>query len=316
MNNKTKRGIATFLASAAVFTTGCTTLEAHAEDALQSGNTSINGVITTETIYYIKEGDTLGSIALKYFGNANYAQDLAIYNNISNVDMIYAGDVIYIPATLNDLFAVSRNEEKKEYAAPEEYVIQSGDNLTKICNAYYGNSNIKTIWRLATYNNLASPSLIYAGNKLLIPSKEELDNIIPYDYSAALEAEKNVEDTLYTVVHFDTVTRICNKFYGISDRDTVWKFSTYNNLDDQNMIYEGQVLRIPSYDVLKTVVSRDYSATERVYDETLPPHHHCWPIIPDNGYPFDILDPRLRPYWDPCFKTEDPCMKPPVLEKK
>ncbi len=50
-----------------------------------------------DTVYTVKSGDNLSSIALKYFGDANKYRDIAHYNNISNPDLIKVGQQIRIP---------------------------------------------------------------------------------------------------------------------------------------------------------------------------------------------------------------------------
>lgn len=75
-----------------------------------SGNTSdttiqngeSNSEQTTSTtnenqIYEIKKGDNLYRISIKFYKTGKYYEALAIYNNLTNVDAIYAGLKIKIP---------------------------------------------------------------------------------------------------------------------------------------------------------------------------------------------------------------------------
>ncbi|MDV6376122.1 LysM peptidoglycan-binding domain-containing protein [Deinococcus arenicola] len=50
-----------------------------------------------DTVYTVQSGDTLGSIAQKYFGNAAEYKKIAHFNNISNPDLIKVGQQIRIP---------------------------------------------------------------------------------------------------------------------------------------------------------------------------------------------------------------------------
>ena len=50
-----------------------------------------------DTVYTVKAGDNLSSIAQKYFGDASKYRDIAHYNNISNPDLIKVGQQIRIP---------------------------------------------------------------------------------------------------------------------------------------------------------------------------------------------------------------------------
>ncbi len=52
------------------------------------------------------------------------------------------------------------------------YVIKSGDTLSAICRKYYGQASLYN--KLAAYNGIKNPNLIYAGHTLKIPEKSML----------------------------------------------------------------------------------------------------------------------------------------------
>ena len=79
---------------------------------------------TDEINYVVKKGDTLSLIASKY--NTTY-QKLASYNNISNPNKIYPGQIIKIKQDIN--------------INPTNYVIKKGDTLSSIASRY------KTSWK-------------------------------------------------------------------------------------------------------------------------------------------------------------------------
>lgn len=47
--------------------------------------------------YIIKPGDTLSAISRKFYGNASLYTKLAVFNNIKNPNLIYAGKTLRIP---------------------------------------------------------------------------------------------------------------------------------------------------------------------------------------------------------------------------
>ncbi|MCX7772781.1 MAG: LysM peptidoglycan-binding domain-containing protein [Clostridia bacterium] len=53
--------------------------------------------VTVQT-YTVKSGDTLSSICRKYYGDPSLSLKLAKHNNIKNVNLIYAGNVIKLPS--------------------------------------------------------------------------------------------------------------------------------------------------------------------------------------------------------------------------
>lgn len=54
----------------------------------------------------------------------------------------------------------------------QSYTIKPGDTLSAICRKYYGNSSLYS--KLAAYNNVKNPNLIYAGNTLKLPDKSAM----------------------------------------------------------------------------------------------------------------------------------------------
>lgn len=95
--------------------------------------------------YTVQKGDTLSGIAIRY--NTTY-QELARINNISNPNLIYAGQVIKVPN--NEVNVI-------------EYIVQPGDNLSYIASRYGTTSQ-----RLAQINNISNPNLIYPGQIIKI----------------------------------------------------------------------------------------------------------------------------------------------------
>ena len=104
----------------------------------------------TEIVYTVKLGDTLSGIASQY--GTTY-QALAEYNGIENPNLIYIGQKIKIPGG-------SGAAVKTETV----YTVKHGDTLSGIA-AKYGT----TYQKLAAYNGITNPNLIFAGQKIRIP---------------------------------------------------------------------------------------------------------------------------------------------------
>jgi len=103
------------------------------------------------TTYVVQWGDTLYAIASRYGTNAGAIVSL---NGLSNPDFIYAGQRLQIPGSGTP-------------ASPTStciYVVRRGDTLTRIALAYR-----TTVWALTIANNLANPSFIWVGQRLVIP---------------------------------------------------------------------------------------------------------------------------------------------------
>lgn len=79
--------------------------------------------------YSVKKGDTLSAIAKKY--NTSVAE-LAKYNKIPDVNMIYVGQVIKIPTKASTSTTVAKERT---------YTVQKGEGLYIIAKKVYGNGN-------------------------------------------------------------------------------------------------------------------------------------------------------------------------------
>ena len=131
---------------------------------------------------------------------------LVRWNNISNPNLITVGQILYF-SDKSSLGSGSRIT----------YVVQAGDTLSGIA-ARFGT----TVANLVSINNISNPNLIYVGQVLIISG-----SISNY--------------TSYTVQAGDSLSAIAARF-----GTTVAELVSLNNISDPNLIYVGQVLKIPS----------------------------------------------------------------------
>jgi LysM repeat protein len=103
----------------------------------------------TGNYYVVQRGDTLYSIARRYGASV---WQLAAYNNICNMNLIYVGQVLIIPGT--------------GPAPGEHYVVKRGDTLYSIARRYG-----LPVWQLASYNGIPNPNRIYVGQVIRIPPR-------------------------------------------------------------------------------------------------------------------------------------------------
>lgn len=129
--------------------------------------------------YTIKEGDTLGSIAKRFFGSEIYYLELAEYNHIPDPAKIWAGEVLEIPEDLMELLTV----DLYDYEHDKSYTVKEGDTLFRIARVQYETHNRDVVDKLATYNGLCDPNLLRVGQVLSIPVIEKLMEVDQYDYT-------------------------------------------------------------------------------------------------------------------------------------
>lgn len=114
--------------------------------------------------------------------------------------------------------------EKTETKKPENnneivYVVKSGDTLSGIASKYN-----TTYQALAKHNNIKDPNVINIGQKIRIPGK--------------IAAKPTVKT--YVVKSGDTLSSIADKH-----NTTYYVLAKYNGIEDPNLIYPGQKIKIP-----------------------------------------------------------------------
>ena len=115
-------------------------------------------------------------------------------------------------------------------------IIQRGDTLSELALKYN-----TTVARLVELNNIANPNLIYAGQTLIVPSGETIEES---------NGNSTSGQTIYIVKAGDTLNKIAAEF-GM----TAIAIAKENNIRNINLIYVGQRLVIPTnrYDLNHTL---------------------------------------------------------------
>ena len=151
--------------------------------------------------YTVKDGDTLYTIAQKYYNNGYLYQQIAVQNKITDVNTLTPGQVLTIPKlnqpevspspsqsptpssipqisptdqtsqntgyTTSGIGGVANQTAWGEKITGNSYTVQEGDWLSKIAGRAYG--NIFAYQKIAQANNIQNPNLIEPGMVLTIP---------------------------------------------------------------------------------------------------------------------------------------------------
>ncbi len=128
----------------------------------------------TTTTYIVRVGDTLFSIATRYHTTA---ATLAQLNGIVNPALIYVGQTLVVPALPGGSALPSPTATPASASAPAGdtvYIVQPGETLYRIALRFN-----TTVWTLAAYNKLETPTMIYWGQRLLIPSGSQHSETVP-----------------------------------------------------------------------------------------------------------------------------------------
>ena len=140
--------------------------------------------------------------------------------DISGINGYVDQDKFTSGVLLNDISKIQSDDNIKEVT--QNIIVKKGDTLSKIGEKY--NASCAD---LAKINNIKNPNLIYEGQQLKVVKNK--DNKL-YDTS----------HILYIVKKGDTLTKIAKEY-----KIGVEKIVKLNKISNPNMIYIGEVLRIP-----------------------------------------------------------------------
>ena len=190
-----------------------------------------NGGSSNPKTYTVQSGDTLSGIAAR-FGVT--VQDLCNWNNISDPNKIYVGEVLNLTGPSSD---------QSSNSTPQTYTVQSGDTLSGIA-ARFG----VTVQELCNWNNISNPNCIYVGEVLKLSGGSTSSN------------SSSSNPTTYTVQSGDTLSGIAQKF-GV----TVQELCDWNNISNPNYIYVGEVLRVSGNTGSTSSTSTSTSSNAQTY---------------------------------------------------
>jgi len=160
----------------------------------------------------VRAGDTLYSIAALYGVTVD---EIKALNNITDPSTLSVGQVLII----------RRGETPSATATPVPtgeivHVVQRGENLFRIALRYG-----TTVQAVADRNKIVNPSLIWAGQKLIIPVGGA-----PSAPSGKIHVVQAGENLFRIALRYNT---------------TPWAIAAANGLSNTHYIYVGQRLRIP-----------------------------------------------------------------------
>lgn len=167
-------------------------------------------------VHVVQRGDTMYSIARTY-GTTVWA--IASANGIANPNRIFVGQRLRIPSGHS-----GGQWDGGYHGGGGVYIVRHGDTLSGIAR-HLGVS----LRALINVNGIRNPNCIYAGQRLVIPGGGGDDG-----------GCQSCGGTFYRVQRGDTLYSIAWR-YGRS----VWAIAHANGIHNPNVIYAGQVLRIP-----------------------------------------------------------------------
>lgn len=132
-------------------------------------------------LHTIKSGETISSLADKYYGDYRKFHIIAKYNEIEDATRLAVGQSIKVPVIKGMPIVAGTHDIRTEGGQPASlagedvvvvqryvrHVVKPGDSLSKLAGIYYG--DFKRYDVIADFNGLASATAISVGQELKIP---------------------------------------------------------------------------------------------------------------------------------------------------
>ncbi len=192
-----------------------------------------------QTTHVVQPGENLFRIALRYGVSVDA---ILAANDLSSANLVYAGQVLVIPAGEVPLPGEATQPEAPAPATTTEtsggatHTVARGETLFSLARQYG-----VTINAILEANGMTDPNRIYAGQTLTIPAASALPSAAAADSEpAAAPAAESGVSVDHIVSRGETLGRIAQR-YGV----TVGAIMAANNISDPNRIYAGQTLTIP-----------------------------------------------------------------------
>jgi len=119
------------------------------------------------TTHTVTAGETLWTIAERYYKSGYNWVDIQKENSLANADAIEVGQTLTIP-NATPIFPPNQITATATEAKPQTYTVVRGDTLWDISMRFYNGDGYQWV-RIAQINKLANPDLIHAGNVLTLP---------------------------------------------------------------------------------------------------------------------------------------------------
>ena len=213
--------------------------------------------------YQVKSGDTLWTIAERFYGDGRRHRVIAVINHLTDPDHIVVGQELEIPyvtfrhrvkagdtkrrlalhfysdTTMSEVFEIPNGAAQRDLIVGEwllipdlsnvgPHTVVTGETLPVLSERWYGEANLWPIIAIANHLGDSDPS---PGTVLIQPRLNRR----------------------HTVVAGDTLWKLTGDNYGDYDEDRtltlVKMVAAANLIDDPDFITDGQVVYFPSFEL-------------------------------------------------------------------
>jgi len=122
--------------------------------------------------HVLRQGETYSSLSLRYYGTSAYANAISKANPLLSPTNLRAGRVLRIPKNPKNIQGIPLPKHPEPGAGTTtEYLVESGDTLSRIAATVYGDSRLASIIYEANKDQLRDEHSLRIGQKLRIPPK-------------------------------------------------------------------------------------------------------------------------------------------------
>lgn len=188
--------------------------------------------VSANSTYQVKSGDTLSRIAS---ANHTSVNDLKNINHISNINLIYPGQILQLSAASSSSSKPATTSTQSTSGSKKTYTVKAGDTASAVASR-----NGISLAQLKSYNNIANINLIYVGQVLVVGAGSTTSQPSQATSKPATSNNSTASNTgTYRVVSGDTMSAIAAR-HGMS----LSALLNMNNMQASQIIYVGQTIKV------------------------------------------------------------------------
>jgi nucleoid-associated protein YgaU len=143
----------------------------------QNSSNALPGTKTAANVdtYYVKSGESLSIISIRYYGNAEYVDQIAKVNNLGNPNQVKVGTRLILPKSFNQTTIASAGERSAAISPDvqkksQTVKVREGETLSDIAKRVLGDGRKwRTLWK-ANKKVVPNPDRLRPGTVLQLPT--------------------------------------------------------------------------------------------------------------------------------------------------
>jgi nucleoid-associated protein YgaU len=143
----------------------------------QNSSSAVSGRKTAANVdtYYVKSGESLSIISIRYYGSAEYVDQIARVNNLGNPNQVKVGTRLILPKSFNQTTIATSGDRSTPSPANvqkkrQTVKVREGETLSDIAKRELGDgTKWRTLWK-ANMKVVPNPDRLRPGTILQLPT--------------------------------------------------------------------------------------------------------------------------------------------------